>query len=150
MRQACLILGCVTLLLGQTPPAAPVTKAPGDKVTLTIMADSQPKRAPVALQWEVVFPAQLMEIDGDPVRGGAAVKSDKSLQCKARARYALACTLSGGQNPIPDGTIAVFYFKILATAKPGPATFKIGRAAATGADSKVSSLDDTETAVVIR
>jgi hypothetical protein len=150
MRPGWLILVCAQLLLGQKPPEQPVTKAPGDSVTLEIQATSQPTRAPVALRWEVIFPAQLMEMYGAPEAGSAAAKSGKSLQCKARTSYALSCTLSGGQNPIADGTIAIFHFNIMLTAKPGPAFFTIGRAVSTLADSNLFRLNDTQAAVNIR
>jgi len=128
-----------------------VTKAPGEKVTLDISAYSQPARAPVALKWEVVFPAQLMEMDGDaPEIGKAAMDSGKSLQCTARKPYSYVCILSGGQNPIADGPIAIYHFKIRTTAWAGTTTFRIENAESTTADSKKWTLSETEAIVIIR
>ena len=128
-----------------------VTKAPGEKVTLEISAYSEPARAPVALEWEVVFPAQLMEMDGGaPEIGKAALDSGKSLQCTARKPYSYVCLLSGGQNPIADGRIAIYHFKIRTTAWAGTTTFRIENAESTTADSRKWTLNDIEATVIIR
>jgi hypothetical protein len=146
MRLAYLVVACLPLL-AQTP----VTKAPGDKVTLEVSADSQPARAPVALKWEVVFPAQLMEMEtGAPQIGSAAMDSGKTLECTARTRYAYVCIVSGGQKPIGNGPVAIYHFQILATAKAGATSLKIQRAESTTADSKKWLLNSTEAIVVIR
>jgi len=144
-----LLVACLPVL-GQTP-AVSVTKAPGDKVTLEITADSQPARSPVALKWEVVFPAQLMEMDGDaPEIGSAAMDSGKSLQCIARRPYRYVCTLSGGQKPIANGLIAIYHFKIRATAKPGTTSLRIEKAESTTSDSMKWPLNETEAIAIIK
>jgi len=150
MKLAYLVLGCLPLL-GQTPQVSSVTKAPGDKVTLDISADSQPGRAPVTLRWDVVFPAQLMALEGDATETGSAAKdSGKSLQCTARNTYSYSCTLSGGQKTIANGLIAIFHFRILTTADSRKTALRIQKAAATTVDSKVLTLNDTEAIVIIR
>jgi hypothetical protein len=150
MRFACLAVGCLPVL-GQASQASSVTKAPGEKVTLEIRQDSVSARAPAALKWEVVFPAQLMEMEGDaPEAGSAATESGKTLQCTKLKPYSYACTLSGGQNPIANGLIAIFHFKIRTTAEAGTTAFRIERAVATSVDSKVLTLNDTEATVIIR
>lgn len=137
--------------LGQAPRVSTVTKAPGEKVTLTISVDSQPGKAPVALKWEVIFPVQLMEMEGDaPEIGSAAMNSGKSLQCTARNPYSYVCLLSGGQNPIADGPIAIFGFRIRTTAQAGTTALRIERAEATTVDSKALTLNNTESIVIIR
>lgn len=150
MRLACLVLGYVTVLAGQTSGGAPVTKAPGDKVTLEISANSQPKRAPIAVHFDVIFPVQLMEVEGEAEAGAAARNSGKSLQCTARNSYSYGCVVSGGQNPLADGTIAILHFRIRPTAQAGTTALRIEKAVATTADSKAVSLDNTEATVVIR
>lgn len=150
MRFAYLILGCLPVL-GQTSHLSSVTKAPGEIVTLEISADSQPSRAPVALKWEVVFPVQLMEMEGSaPELGGAAMDSGKSIQCTARKPYAYACTLAGGQKPIGNGVIARYHFKIRTTAAAGTTTLRIEKNVATSVDSKVATLNDTLVIVIIK
>jgi hypothetical protein len=150
MKLAYFLVGCLPVL-GQTSDVSSVTKAPGDKLTLEISAHSQPGRAPVALKWEVVFPAQLMAFEGDATEtGGAAKDSGKSLQCTARNTYSLSCTLSGGQKTIGNGLIATFHFKILTTAGARKTTLRIQKGAATTVDSKVLTLNDTQAIVIIQ
>ena len=150
MRLAYLVVSCLPVL-GQTATVSSVTKSPGEMVTLEISANSQPSRAPVALKWEVIFPAQLMQMEGDATQvGSAAMDSGKSLQCTARRPYAYDCILSGGQNPIADGLIATYHFKIQTTARTGTTTLKIEKAEATTVDAKKWTLNDTEVIVVIR
>ena len=150
MRLAYLLVGCLPVL-GQTSHVSSVTKAPGDKLTMEISANSQPGRAPVALKWEVVYPAQLMALEGDATETGSAAKdSGKSLQCTARNTYSLSCTLSGGQKTIANGLVATFHFKILTTADARKTTLRIQKAAATTVDSRVLSLNDTLAIVIIQ
>jgi hypothetical protein len=150
MRFAHLVLGCLPVL-SQTPHVSSVTKAPGEMVTLEISADSQPSRAPVALKWEVVFPAQLMEMEGGvPELGSAAMDSGKSIHCAPRKSYAYVCTLSGGQKPIGNGLIAIYHFKIVTTAAAGTTNITIEKAESTTADSKKWTLNDTEVIVIIK
>lgn len=146
---ACMVFACLPVL-AQTFQTSSVTKSPGDQVTLEIAANSQPKRAPVALHWRVIFPAQLMEIEGNAEVGSAAMNSGKSLQCRPENSYSYACALSGGQDPIADGQIAIFHFRIRTTAPSGTTAFRIERVVATSVDSKVLSLNDTEAIVTIR
>lgn len=150
MRLAFLVVSCLPVL-GQTPDVSHVTKTPGEEVTLEISANSQPARAPVALKWEVVFPAQSMELEGNgPNIGGAAQDSGKSIQCTARTTYALVCTVSGGQKPIADGLIAIYRFKIRSTAAKGITRLRIEKAESTTADSTKWPLNNTEVIVIIQ
>lgn len=149
MKLAYLVFGCLPMF-AQTSAISSVTKSPGDKVTLEIVAKSDPKRAPVALHWDVIFPEQLMEMVGDPEAGSAALKSGKSLQCRVRNPHAYGCVLSGGPNLIADGQIAIFHFRIRTTAVAGKTALRIERAVTTTVDSKILSLDDTEAIVIIR
>ena len=150
LKLAYLVASCLPVL-GQTSQVLSVTKAPGDRVTLDILVDSQPGGAPVALQWEVVFPAQLMALEGDaPELGKAAMDSGKSLQCTARKPYRYFCLLAGGQNPIANGPIAILHFRIRTTAEAKTTTLKIERVEATTVDSKALTLNDTEAIVVIQ
>jgi hypothetical protein len=128
-----------------------VTSAPGEKVRLDISLDSAATRAPKALKWEVVFPAQLLELEGDgPEIGSAAMDSGKSLTCSRRKSYSDFCTLSGGQNPVANGPIAIFHFKIRATAEAGTTAVRIERAEAVTVDSKELTLNNAEGTVTIR
>lgn len=152
---ACLPVLCQTsggqLHTAKAPGESHVTKAPGESVTLEISAESQQGKAPVSLTWEVVFPVQLMELEGGaPEIGSTAIKAGKSLQCTARTPYAYVCTLSGGQKPVADGTIAIYHFKIRAKAKAGITSLRIERAESTTVDSRKWTLNNTEAIVIIR
>jgi hypothetical protein len=127
-------------------------KAPGDPVTLKIFATSLPDRAPVELKWEVVFPAQLMDLEGAPEAGAAAVNSGKSLKCERQKQrdYAYACVLSGGNKPIADGQMAAFHFRIRPDATPGRITLTIQRAAAMQKAGFEAPLKNTESSFIIR
>ena len=149
MRLAWLAFGCVPIF-AQTSTTSSVSKSPGERVTLEIAAKSQLKHAPVALHWAVVFPAQLMEMDGDPEVGSASLKSGKSLQCRVRNPHSYACVVSGNEDPIEDGQIAIFHFKIRTTAWAGTTALRIENVVTTTIDSKALSLDGTEAIVIIR
>jgi hypothetical protein len=137
--------------LGQVFHVSSVTGSPGEKVRLEISLDSSTARAPTILKWGMLFPAQLLELeDGGPEIGSAAMDSGKSLQCTARKPYSYACILSGGRNPVANGPIAIFHFKIRTTAEAGTAAVRIEGAQAATLDSKEQSLDDAEGTVTIR
>lgn len=149
MRLAPLLFACLSLA-GQTSTGSSVTKAPGETVTLQIFANSQPARAPVALKWEVIFPAQLMDMEGDADIGSAVMDSGKSLKCMLQKPYSYVCILSGGRNPIGDGQIAIFHFRIRTSAEPVTTALRIERAVATTLDAKEEALNNTESIVIIR
>jgi hypothetical protein len=150
MRFAYLIIACLPVL-GESSHVSSVTKAPGEMVTLEISADSQPSRAPVALKWEVVFPAQLMEMEGGvPELGSAATDLGKSIQCTARRPYIYVCTLSGGQKPIGNGLIAIYHFKIRTTAAAGTSSIRIQKAESTTTDSTKWTLNNAEVIVIVK
>ena len=148
MRLACLVIGCLPLL-SQTPDASSVIKMPGDTVTLKISATSDPERAPIALKWDVVYPAQVMDMETGSA-GPAAMDSGKSLQCTARRPYVYVCMLSGGENPIQDGLIATYRFKVKPSAEAGMTKLRIENAESTTKDSKKWVLKSIEAIVVIR
>jgi len=129
---------------------SPIKGAPGENVSLEISLDWAAAPAPSALKWELLFPAQLLGPEGgQPEIGGAAMRSGKSLQCVARRQYSYSCILSGGQNPIANGPVAIFHFKIRSTAEAAMTAVRIvSPEAALG--SKKLTLNDAEGAVAIR
>ena len=129
--------------------ASPVIKAPGDKGTLELTAKWQAGVAPVVLKWEMLVPVQLLEMEGEPEVGSATTKSGKTLQCAAPRPYRYTCVLSGGTNPVQDGTIAIFHFKVRPTAKAGSTAFRIQKVEDTTADTKVYNLDNIDAQVFI-
>ena len=90
-----------------------------------------------------------MDVDATEI-GSAAKDSGKSLQCTARKPYSYLCVPSGGQNPIANGPIAIFHFRIRTTAESGTTRLRIERAEATTPDSKEETLNNTESTVIIR
>src|SRR5690242_5641323 len=108
-----LFFGAALPVWGQALQVSPVSGAPGEKVDLLISLDSRPGSAPAALQWEIIFPAQILE-DGaaGPEAGRAARDAGKSLTCAKRKTYSYACILVGGQKPVGNGPVAIFHFKI--------------------------------------
>jgi hypothetical protein len=151
----CFVLGEAALSLFAQNPAKPplgtfVTKAPGDPVTLQIFASSLPDRAPLELRWEVLYPAQSMDLEGTGEAGSAAVDSGKSLECKPRKEYSFQCILSGGKKPIADGQLAVFHFRIRPDATPGKVTLTIQSASARQKDGSDAMLKNTGSTFIIR
>ena len=99
----------------------------------------------------MVFPAQLMEMEGGaPEVGSVAKDAGKSIQCTARKPYSYVCILSGGTNPIPNGLVVIYHFMIRATAPAGATTIRIEKAEATTVDSTKWTLNNTETIVNIQ
>lgn len=136
---------------GQVLHVSSVTGAPGEEVRLQISLDSATERALTSLKWEFVFPAQLLELEGDgPEIGGAAKDSGKSLTCTAKKPYSYICILSGGRNLVANGPIAILHFKIRAEAGSGPTAVRIERAEAVTVDSKELTLNNAEGTVTIR
>lgn len=139
------------MYLGQVFHVSSATGAPGEKVRMEILLASTAARAPATLRWDMVFPAQLLELaDDGPEIGGAGMDSGKSLQCTPRKPYSYACILSGGQNPVANGPIAILHFKIRTTAEAGTAAVRIERVQAATVDLKELTLDNAEGIVTIR
>jgi hypothetical protein len=127
-----------------------VAGSPGEKVGLEISLESQTGSAPAALQWDTIFPAQILEDAGNgPEMGRASVDAGKSLTCTKRRTYSYLCILFGNQKPVANGTIAIVHFKIRAEALAGTYVVKVERAQAVTSDLKELNLKDTEGTVTI-
>lgn len=138
------------MYLGQLLHVSSVATAPGEKVRIEVSLESHTAKALTAVTWELVFPAELMEREGSgPETGSAARDSGKSLTCAARRPYSYSCTLSGGANPVANGPIAIFYFKIRTTAEAGTTPLRIEKGEAVTVDSKALTLNDAEGKVTI-
>jgi len=160
IRESALILQrliITSLLLGalpafaQTLQVSSVASAPGEEVTLEISLHSPSGNAPVALKWETIFPAEVLNDDGSgPKAGRAASDSGKSLTCTKRSTYAYVCILAGGQKPVPTGDVAILHFKIRTNANAGTTSVRVERAEAVTADVRKLTLNDTQGTVTIR
>jgi hypothetical protein len=104
-----------------------------------------------ALKWDLTFPAQLMDLEGDaPETGSAAMDSGKTLQCNLVKPYSYTCLLFGGQKPLGDGAAALFHFKIRTTVDPVASKLRLQDAEASTADLKRVTLKDAEASVTIQ
>src|SRR5580698_1636319 len=113
-------------MLGQDLRVSTVSGAPGERVAMEVSLNSPAGKAPVALQWETVFPAGLLDLEGNGQEAGTAAKdSGKSLKCAVQKSSSVICVLAGGQKPIANGVIAILHFKIRANARAGTSIFKV-------------------------
>jgi len=139
------------MYLGQLLHVSSVTSEPGERVKIEISLESHIAKALTAVTWDLVFPAELMEPEAvGPEIASAAKDSGKSLKCSGQKPYSRACTLSGGVNPVPNGPIATFYFKIRTTAEAGTTPVRIESVGAVTEDSKELTLHNAEGTVTIR
>ena len=93
--------------------------APGDTISIEVSLNCPLRQAPAALKWNLIFPAQLFEIESGPVIGAAVKASGKSLSCTSAREYSYSCIVFGGRQRIQSGSMAVFHFKIKAGSREG-------------------------------
>jgi hypothetical protein len=127
---------------------APEIASPGDDVKLHISLRAPSGNEPIALSWNLVVPAEIVEIRGSPRSAGSA--SGKSLRCSRQKSYLYFCTLSGDLDPIAAGVFATINFKVRRDAQAGPAHFRIEDAEATAANGRRHAVTGAEAALTIR
>jgi hypothetical protein len=150
MLVLCLVAGCL-VGPGQFSAAYSTTKTRGESIMVEVHQDMAAGTAPTTLKWDLIFPAQLMEMEGKmPDTGEAATASGKTLQCNRIKPYSYTCLLFGGDKPIANGALAIFHFKILETAPPTKTTLRLEQAEGTTADAKAAPLKGAEVTVTIR
>ena len=111
---------------------SPAAASPGDEVAVEVSLQSAPQNKPLALTWEVVVPAQVVELVGSgPETGRAVADSGNSVRCSVQKSYLYFCTLAGDRKPLPSGSIAIFHFKIRSDAQRGTTAFRIEQVEAT-------------------
>ena len=148
MLVLCLMAGCLTAA-GQASPS--ITRARGESFTLEVRYAALPAVTLTALKWDIIFPAQLMDLEGDaPEAGPSALASGKTLQCNLIKPYLYTCLLFGGQKPLGDGAAALFHFKIRTTVDPVASKLRLQDADASTADLKRVTLKDAEASVTIQ
>ena len=147
---ACLLLAGIGAL-GQTLRMTPVSGAPGESIAVRILLDAPPEQSPATLQWEVVFPAQILEVSTPVADAGAAAQSSgKFLTCVERNSYTQVCILTGGKKPIANGAIATVHWKIRASAKAGTTSIKVTKAQGVTTDLRQLDVKDANTVVTIQ
>jgi hypothetical protein len=151
MRFVLLLFSVSTAIRGQALTVSPAKGAPGSEVGVEILLDSPSAKAPVTLQMDVVFPAQLLDAEvGRPEIGRAAKDSGKTIQCAATHKsYSYSCIVFGGQKPIPNGSIAMLRFKIRADARMGNTIIRVQNVKTITGDYK-AVLKDAEGTLTIR
>jgi hypothetical protein len=139
------------LAYGQSLHVSSVGGAPGETVAVGISLDAPVGKEPTALKWVTIFPAQLLEVEGNgPSLSSAAAGSGKSLTCAMRKAYTYVCILAGGNKPVGSGAIAIFHFKIQPEARKGPASVRVEQGEAVSADAGRLSLTDAEGLITVR
>ena len=114
----------MAIMCGQSlhvPPSETDRAKPG---SFSVILESPPGRAPVAMQWEFVIPPAI-DVKTEDIRiGKAAESAKKTLTCakkpgsEAAVRY--ICILAGGQGPIGQGAIAVVQYRAQADVQGAP------------------------------
>lgn len=112
---------------GQALRVSDAKGVPGDKIVIEVSIAAQDE-APATLKWELIYPAQLLEIEGPGAQiGKAAEEAGKQLVCAPREAYRYVCVLTGGHKPLGNGVIALFPFKIRSDARAGDAIISVGK-----------------------
>ncbi len=123
--------------------------------TFLITLKSPAGKVPVALQWTLRAPAELMVETSDIRTGGAAESSEKSITCavsknEARPAAAYMCILAGGQKTIADGTIATVKYRIREGAHSGVVTVRVEDVLGVSTGLAKMNLDNAEGTITIR
>jgi hypothetical protein len=137
-------------LYGQSLRVSSVAGAPGETIAMEISLDAPAGKAPASLKWETVFPAQLLQVEGNgPSPSTAAKESGKSLTCAPPKAYSYVCILAGGQKPVGNGPIATFRFRIQPGARFGAAAITVEHGQAVSGDAAQLTLTDAEGLITI-
>lgn len=153
MTHPVLVCSLLTLVsaCGQSLQVTPVSGAPGGTISIDLSLDAPADRKPSALQWELIFPAQLLELSKPPADPGPAVQgSGKTLTCASRNDYTEVCILAGGSGTIPNGSIATIHLKVRTEAKPGTTTVKFTKVQGVTSDLRPLPFKDLDAVITIR
>jgi hypothetical protein len=138
------------VLCGQSLRVSSIRGSPGETIGIEISLDAPTGKAPASLKWETVFPAQLLQAEGNgPSPGSAANESGKSLTCATPKAYSYVCILAGGEKPVGNGPIATFRFKIRDEARIGAATITVDHVEGVSGDAAPMTLGDAAGLVTI-
>jgi len=134
---------------------SPISAARGSVAAVRLELNSPAGEEVQALQWELSYPSPRLGIeDGDLVASSAASSAGKSLVCAGRvesaAGYVYRCILAGGLKVVPNGSVAVFNFRVRSHAELGRATVRINNALAVVIGGKEVAIQPNEADVTIR
>jgi hypothetical protein len=150
MSYRCLLL-LAPLACGQTLQITGASGVPRQEISVEITYDGPSRGGPAALRWDMTFPGQLIEPSGaGPQAGRVARDAGKSLVCALRKDYSYTCVLSGGQQTLPKGPIAMFHFKIRDGARTGLSTFRVSHATGATVELKELPIPDAEAKLEVR
>src|SRR5215471_8969824 len=95
-----------------------VTAKAGSTASFLLKLDSAPGTSPVAVQWKFSFPRGVAVAASDILAGSAAESAKKSMTCalendpKQPTLAIFLCILAGGEQLIPNGTIATVRYRL--------------------------------------
>ena len=155
----CVIGGALATvsLCGQSlhvPRSQTDRKRPG---TFTLILESPPGKAPVALQWEIAIPPAIAVQKTDIAVGKAAESARKTLTCAASgktpsvpgaARY--TCILAGGQSPLANGPLVEVHYRAQADVAGAPIRVAVENIMGASSDLKRITIPDVVGIIEIR
>ena len=155
IRLVLVALTSVTLWAQSVQIPSTSRTAPGGFGSLLITLKSPAGKEPVALQWKLVVPAEVIIATDDILAGSAAESAAKFITCAAADKNAqpgsgYACVLAGGQKPMRDGPMAVIRYKIRDRARAGMATVRMENVLGVSAGVKRIELENVEGTITIR
>lgn len=119
-----LLLFLITPAEGQVLQASSALGRPGEPIAIEVSLGPRGP-FPATLKWDLIFPAQLLDLDGQPEPGPTAKKQGKSLACRQQKPYSCTCVLTGGSQEFQSGPIVIYHFRIRADAHPGTSPVRI-------------------------
>jgi len=141
-------------LFGQAlhvPPSGTDLKTPG---VFSVMMDSPPGKAPVALQWDFSVPPAIAITTADITIGKAAQSARKSVTCATKPgtqrRTRFTCILAGGQEPMGNGPIVVVQYRAQWDVKGAPIRVAIESILGASADVKQIPISNVEAIINVR
>jgi hypothetical protein len=152
---------CAMAACAQTLSVPSVTGEAGKDVDVEIVfqnpanGDVTAAARPATIEWLVSYPAQDLIISGTgPSIAAAARAAGKFLSCqgtwkKAPSTYSYRCILTGGIDPVPDGTLATIRLKVRPNAKGGNRSVELDQIVAANSAAKKIKLNKANGAVVI-
>lgn len=136
-------------------PPSTVTRGASGSLLLTL--ESAQGKAPLALQWEFIFPLNVVVDVADIVAGSAAESAQKAITCRVVERSkdagqgsVYACILAGGQKPIPNGPIAAVRYRVPLEIRQIPEKVRVAKAIGATADLHKVEFEGTQAAINVK
>jgi hypothetical protein len=137
----------------QTFSLRPASAGPSEPFTIDLSFKPGDK-AVSTLQWETRVPSSHLAFQQESAAIGAAARAaGKAVSCSVksttRETQTSVCILYGGQNPIPDGVVAVLHLKALPKAR-GTVRIRVEQGLAVSKELQRFPVEPVETTVRIR